>query len=200
MKLIKSSVNITTEINKSKFIAYLVPVTNSSEVTLELNKIKKEHYNATHHCYAYILDEQKTQKSNDDKEPARTAGMPILETLLAFNLTNVLCVVVRYFGGVKLGKGGLIRAYKNSTLEAIKKAVFYKEEQKQIYQITLNYNQYDAFIHFLKEKALILQEDFKEQIVIKFYLINLSEKELYDQFSFQAKISKLEKTTVSLPL
>ena len=110
--------NKTTElvINKSRFITCLFKVNSENEVSDYLNQIKNEYKNATHYCYAYIIDDIK--RYNDDNEP--TAGIPILNTLESNNLNYVLCIIVRYFGGIKLGVGGLARAYGNSCLTAIK--------------------------------------------------------------------------------
>lgn len=106
-------------INKSKFIANLFSIDNIEDIDNYLNIIKKKYKDATHHCYAYILDN--TKRFNDDNEPSGTAGMPILECLEKNNLNHVLCIVTRYFGGIKLGAGGLVRAYTTSTSKAIEK-------------------------------------------------------------------------------
>ncbi len=200
MKQIENRVTIELEINKSKFITNLVPVETLEQTLEELSSLRKKYYNATHNCYAYILDEQMIQKMSDDGEPSRTAGYPILNALLNYNLNNVLCVVTRYFGGVKLGKGGLIRAYKNATVEAIKKASFYQVAEKQIYLTTLNYSLYDSFSHYLKGKAFIIDEQFTENVTVKFYLLNLKIKELSKHFQGQITFSKLNKTKVKIPL
>ena len=106
-------------INKSKFIANLFSIDNIEDIDNYLNIIKKKYKDANHHCYAYILDN--TKRFNDDNEPSGTAGMPILECLEKNNLNHVLCIVTRYFGGIKLGAGGLVRAYTTSTSKAIEK-------------------------------------------------------------------------------
>lgn len=200
MKYVKEIITNEIVISKSRFIAHLTPVKNVDEAMEQLREIKKEHYNATHNCYAYVLDNHMTQKMNDDGEPSRTAGFPILETLIQNNIDNVLCVVTRYFGGVKLGKGGLIRAYKNATSEAIKKASFYKEKTKQIYEVNIPYNLYESFNFIIKEKAFILDEIFKETVTVKFYLNNSSIEQLNDQFHGQIDFNELEIITVQVPL
>ncbi len=107
------------EIKKSKFISKIYRVNNIEEVAKILLKLKEEYRNATHYCYAYIINENK--KCSDDKEPSGTAGIPILQILEKNNLNMVLCVVIRYFGGIKLGASGLLRAYTKAVSELIKK-------------------------------------------------------------------------------
>ena len=115
MKLLNTCI---LEIKKSKFIAYYYEVTNIEEVTKILIELKKEHKKARHIPYAYKIDNE--IKKSDDKEPSGTSGMPILNIIDKNNLNHVLIAVVRYFGGIKLGAGGLIRAYSNSAKEVIK--------------------------------------------------------------------------------
>lgn len=104
-------------INKSRFITYLIPVKSIDEVNNHINEIKNKYKDATHHCYAYIIDNVK--RFNDDGEPGGTAGMPILNVIESNNLNYVLAVVVRYFGGIKLGAGGLVRAYSKSVSSSL---------------------------------------------------------------------------------
>ncbi len=200
MKQIYEKVTVEIEINKSRFITNLIPVSSVSHAEDELALIKKEHYNATHNCYAYVINNQMNQKMNDDGEPSRTAGFPILDALLSNDLDNVLCVVTRYFGGTKLGKGGLIRAYKNATIEAIKKASFYKEENKEIYQTVIPYNLYDTFSFFIKDKAVILNEDFSNNVNVLFYLLELTVDDLINHFHGQLEFNLKETIKVKVPL
>lgn len=106
-------------VNKSRFIAVITPIKGKEEVKFILNNLKEEFKDATHYCYAYIIDNY--QKVSDDGEPQKTAGLPILNCLIKNNITDVLCVVIRYFGGIKLGAGGLVRAYSNAVREVISK-------------------------------------------------------------------------------
>lgn len=120
---IHKPVHIEWEEKRSRFIAHLIPVKQIEAVEKQLKALRLEHPDASHHCVAYILGETgDIQKSDDDGEPSQTAGLPMLDVLRKHDLTNVLCVVVRYYGGVKLGAGGLIRAYAKSTALAIKAA------------------------------------------------------------------------------
>ena len=116
MKTIKNIENITI-VNKSKFITNLFSVDNIDDVDKYMSIIKNKYKDATHHCYAYIIDNIK--RFNDDGEPSGTAGMPILDILEKNDLNHILCIVTRYFGGIKLGASGLLRAYSNSVKNAI---------------------------------------------------------------------------------
>ena len=116
--------NIESEITvkKSKFICNLIKIEKQEEAEEQIKKIKKKYHDARHNCVAYRVQENDTivEKASDDGEPSGTAGKPILNVLQKKNMTNVLCVVIRYFGGIKLGAGGLVRAYTKSASEVIK--------------------------------------------------------------------------------
>ena len=118
MYVIDKDISNEIIIKNSKFITFLFKVETKSEIENKLELIKKTHPKATHYCYAYII--QNKEKASDNGEPSGTAGVPILNVLKKNNLSNILCVVIRYFGGIKLGAGGLVRAYSNSCSEAIK--------------------------------------------------------------------------------
>jgi len=122
MKTIKNEVKDVYEIKKSEFLAYLFPVTNSDDIKSHLEQLRREHKTATHVCYACLLTSPNMEKCSDDGEPDGTAGKPLLELLKKKNLENVLLVVVRYFGGIKLGAGGLIRAYTRAGVMVCDKA------------------------------------------------------------------------------
>lgn len=108
---------------KSKFIAFAIPIESVDRVKPELDKYKKEYYDARHICWAYMLGADRMEyRANDDGEPSGTAGKPILGQINSYELTNILILVVRYFGGIKLGTSGLISSYKAATIEAISKA------------------------------------------------------------------------------
>lgn len=124
IKTILTEVENLIVIEKSKFLGYLFPC-DSKEVANEiLENLRNQHAEATHVCYAYIINDDNVllYKSSDDGEPSQTAGAPILNVIKRNNLTNVLCAVVRYFGGIKLGAGGLVRAYSNSAVEVVNKS------------------------------------------------------------------------------
>ena len=160
MKTIENIENITI-INKSKFITNLFYVENIDEVNKYLSIIKDKYKDATHHCYAYIIDN--TKRFNDDNEPAGTAGMPILECLEKNNLNYVLCIVTRYFGGIKLGAGGLLRAYSNSYNNAIKNTVKYKLVNGFIFSLEIIYNKLKDIELLLKE-YIVINKEFNDNI------------------------------------
>ncbi len=127
-------------IQKSRFIGYVKRVETEQEAHDFISEIKKKHYDATHNCSAYLIGEHdEIQKANDDGEPSGTAGVPMLEVLKKQELKNTAVVVTRYFGGVKLGAGGLIRAYGTTTSEAIKSTGVVKRELMQGFSITIEY-------------------------------------------------------------
>ena len=120
MYIIRNNIDDEQIIRNSRFITRLVKITKKDEVEDILNNVKKEYPKATHYCYAYIVNDYK--KASDDGEPGGTAGMPILNVLEKEDMTSVIAIVVRYFGGIKLGAGGLVRAYSSSVRDTLKKA------------------------------------------------------------------------------
>ena len=140
---------------KSRFIGYLYPVQTVEEAQEIIAELNKEHYKATHVCTAYILeDDSSIQKGNDDGEPSGTAGLPMLEVLKQNNLTYILAAVVRYFGGVKLGAGGLIRAYSEGVSIALDKAQVIQNIDQAIIDLTVDYSQVDPFNYFMSQTDL----------------------------------------------
>src|SRR5690625_2881770 len=127
-------------IQKSRFIGYVERVSTEEEAITFIQKIKKQHHDATHNCSAYIIgDHDQIQKANDDGEPSGTAGIPMLEVLKRMSLKNIAVVVTRYFGGIKLGAGGLIRAYSSTTSETLKHIGLVKGELMQGFSLTIEY-------------------------------------------------------------
>ena len=147
----------------SKFIAYSYPVYSEQEVKEKLEEVKKLEYAARHHCYAYILNPDKSaQRANDDGEPSSTAGKPILGQILSNDLTNILIVVVRYFGGVKLGVPGLIRSYKTAASQAISEAIIITKTIKEQYEVSFKYPQMNDVMRLVKEFDLeVINTDFQ---------------------------------------
>ena len=135
----------------SKFIAYAIIVKSEVQVVDEINKIKKLDKNANHYCYAYIIKTDKSiEKVNDDGEPKNSAGKPILGQIKSKELTNCLIVVVRYFGGIKLGIPGLIKAYKNAALEAIQNNKIECIDITEMYSLKFSYEELNSVMKILK--------------------------------------------------
>jgi uncharacterized YigZ family protein len=155
-------------INKSRFIGVLKKIKTEKEVAIVLKALKNQYKEATHYCYAYIIDN--TKRFHDDNEPSGTAGLPILEVLTKNNLNYLLCVVIRYFGGVKLGTGGLIRAYTKTTSEALKLAKIVPLIKGQVIKIKFDYPDIKVVDYILKESQ-ITEKIFKADIT---YIIKVS--------------------------
>ena len=136
----------------SKFLVYAYPVENDQQIKEILNQLKKEHHTANHHCYAYRLGADKMNfRANDDGEPNNTAGKPILGQIQSNDLTNILIVVVRYFGGTLLGVSGLINAYKNSAAEVIKTATIIEKQILFHYTIQFYFEHVNDVMKLLKQ-------------------------------------------------
>ena len=139
----------------SKFYGYAFPVLSKQEVKLHLETLKKQHHAARHWCYAYQLGtEITTFRANDDGEPNNSAGMPIYGQIQSFNVTNILIVVVRYFGGVKLGVGGLINAYKTSAQLSLEASRILEKTININYNISFDYKNMNKVMRIIKEKQL----------------------------------------------
>lgn len=157
-------------IKKSKFITFVYNVSTRDQATEKINNIKNEYKDATHVCYAYIINNQ--EKYDDNGEPSGTAGMPILNILKKENLDNVLCIVVRYFGGIKLGAGGLVRTY----AKACKEAIITKSLEKGYkIKISFDYNDIKQVDYLLKDSII---EDKQYNIKTEYiFLIKIDEYE-----------------------
>ena len=137
---------------RSKFLAYAFPVQNEQEVKERLAEIQKKHWDARHHCYAYILGAHKdASRLNDNGEPSGTAGRPIYGQLLSKDVTNTLVIVVRYFGGIKLGVSGLQNAYKVAAREALDAAVIEERTVQETYRVTFEYVKMNDIMQILKD-------------------------------------------------
>ena len=174
----------------SKFIAYAIIVKSEEQVVDEINKIKKLDKNANHYCYAYIIKTDKSiEKVNDDGEPKNSAGKPILGQIKSKELTNCLIVVVRYFGGIKLGIPGLIKAYKNAALEAIQNNKIECIDITEMYSLKFSYEELNSVMKILKNynaKILTHKNDIISEIECSIKLKN--SKIFYDKISNNHKI------------
>lgn len=155
MFCVNNSENIII-INKSKFITNIFYINNLNDINIYLNKIKEKYKDATHHCYAYIINN--TKRFNDDGEPNGTAGMPILDCLEKNKLNHTLCIVTRYFGGIKLGAGGLVRAYSNSISNTLKNSKFFKLKDGYKIKITFEYNNSKQIDNLVKDYEITKKE------------------------------------------
>ena len=165
-RTIKEDGQVQEEIKKSRFICHAKRVYSEEEARDFISAIKKEHYKATHNCSAFIVGERsEIKRTSDDGEPSGTAGVPMLGVLENHNLTNVCVVVTRYFGGIKLGAGGLIRAYAGSVALAVKEIGIIEIKEQAGIQIHMTYAQYQEYGNFLKEHNLIeLETNFTDQV------------------------------------
>lgn len=140
---------------RSKFLAYAFPVQNEQEIKARLAEIQKKHWDARHHCYAYILGPHKdAYRLNDNGEPSGTAGRPIYGQLLSKDLTNTLVIVVRYFGGIKLGVSGLQNAYKVAAREALDAAVIEERTIQEQYRVVFEYVKMNDIMQILKDPEI----------------------------------------------
>ena len=187
MYSIKENIENTIIIKKSKFITKLYNINNINEINNILKDIKNEYNDATHVCYGYIVNSM--EKCSDDKEPSGTAGIPILNVLKKNNLTNILAIVIRYFGGIKLGAGGLTRAYSNSVNEAIKFSNIVELIPGYLIEMEFSYDNVKLVDYMLNNKTII-DKKYNDNIIYKFYL---NEDELY--FT-----SELEKISIHLSI
>ena len=162
------------EINKSRFLGYAKFVSTAEEAKQFVNEIKQKHNDAKHVVYAYVVNG--FQKSSDDGEPSGTAGRPVLEFLLHNECNCVVLAVVRYFGGIKLGTGGLVRAYVGSAKQTIERRLI-KFEKTQLCRVFLAYDEYKNFLNAIKNKKIkIIETKFLEKVEVLFVC--------FEEFSF----------------
>lgn len=183
IKTILNEVVTTLVIEKSKFISYLIPVESKSEANEVLENLRKKHFDATHVCYAYIINDEVTlYKSSDDGEPSQTAGAPILNVLRKNDLSNVVCAVVRYFGGIKLGAGGLTRAYSNSAIEAVNAATIVTLVDAYHYQISFGYDKINYIDKYFEIHNIeIIDKSYEMEVV--YTLLIFDEEEYLSLFN-----------------
>ena len=194
---IKSDISSEIVEKKSKFIANLINVENREEAEVMIKQIKKKYYDARHNCVAYRIIEKDglIEKASDDGEPSGTAGGPMLNILRNQNLANILVVVTRYFGGILLGTGGLVRAYSDATIKAINSADKVKKVMGIEFQISMEYSQLENFKYYCqKNKFNILNTQYSEDIVCNLTM----EEDLKDKFieDFETKKINLKEIKI----
>ena len=161
---------------RSKFLAYAFPVQNEEEIKQRLAEIQKKHWDARHHCYAYILGPHKdAYRLNDNGEPSGTAGRPIYGQLLSKDLTNTLVIVVRYFGGIKLGVGGLQNAYKVAAREALDAATIVERTIQETFSVTFEYVKMNDIMQILKDPEVQVLD--RQSFMQCIYTISVRQRE-----------------------
>ena len=158
-------------IDKSKFIGYSFHINNVDEAESFIKEIKKKHYDATHNCYAYLLkDDMSIAKASDDGEPSSTAGIPMLEVLKKENITDTLIIATRYFGGIKLGAGGLVRAYTKTAKIAIESNIIVNKKIYQKILLEIDYNFLNKIQKYIEKNDIISNvPEFMEKVRISIY-------------------------------
>ncbi len=194
MKTIKGTIINEILINKSRFITILENIDSNEDFKEKLNKYKNQYKGANHYCYAYIINSY--TKCSDDGEPAKTAGIPILNILMANNLTNVLCLVIRYFGGIKLGTGGLIRAYSKSAKEALDKATIAYLVDGYDIEIEFDYDNIKTVDYLLKN--IPITKEFENKITYKFKISKEEYQKIENKLTENVKINKKEAIHISV--
>lgn len=166
--LAKPSEEILYKEKNSKFYGYAFPVTNEDEIKNHLETLRKQHHGAVHFCYAFQIGTNKIQyRANDDGEPSNSAGMPIYGQIQSFGLTNVLVVIVRFFGGVKLGVGGLISAYRTAAQMALEESEIIEKTIDIFFKVNFDYKNMNKVMRVIKEKNLsIISQNMNESCEI----------------------------------
>lgn len=194
-----------TNIEKSRFIGYCKPIESEEEATEFIEQIKKKHWDATHNVPVYVLGENyQVQRYSDDGEPSGTAGVPILSMLKAEGITNVCVVVTRYFGGIKLGTGGLVRAYTHTAKLGLEASIIIDKVLNHFWSVTLDYTQHGKVQNYLLgESSVIIEETFfTDLVVMNLYTapdeIDKIQKKLIDLTNGQAQFQNLGQAYLSI--
>lgn len=169
IKTILANSSSELDVKKSKFIANIIKITDEQDAKEKLNQIRKEYSDARHNCYAYIVYDNETktkiEKSSDDREPSGTAGIPMLTLLQKNNLVNVLIVVTRYFGGILLGTGGLVRAYTDSSKQALEAAKIIDLQYGEILEYCIEYDEFEYFKYICEKNNIeIINTEYSNNI------------------------------------
>lgn len=182
---------------KSRFIANVFPVKKEEEALEFLEKIRKEHWNATHNCFAYTIGEKdQIQRCSDDGEPSGTAGRPILDVLLGEKVHNVLVVVTRYFGGTLLGTGGLVRAYSKATQEGLKQSTIIEKFTGKEISVVTDYNGIGKIQYIIGQMELTVEEIQYTDIVTLLILLPLEQAETFEKKVIEVTAGKAEITYI----
>lgn len=192
----KATEEVLFKDKNSKFYGYAFPVSNEDQIKEHLEDLKKQHHAARHWCYAWQLGKEETRyRANDDGEPSNSAGMPIYGQIQSFEVTNILIVVVRYFGGVKLGVGGLINAYKTAAQLALENANIVTRTIDLQFEIAFDYPEMNKVMRVIKENNLTVIDQVLELNCKIFISVRKKEAErIYEKFdaTYKVKITQLE--------
>ncbi|MBW3350062.1 YigZ family protein [Limosilactobacillus reuteri] len=192
-------------IKKSRFICSIARVSSEEEAQQFITSIQAANKKATHNCFAYMIgDNDQIQRESDNGEPSGTAGIPILESLKLAKIHNVVAVVTRYFGGIKLGAGGLIRAYSNTTTEAIHQAGLVQRIKQAILKITVTYALHDPLLYYLKENNLeVAGEEYGVNVETSIYVnetdLKDAKEKLINRFNDQLQITEGDQRFNEIP-
>ncbi len=177
------------------FFGYAFPVSSQEEIKMHLEHLKKQHFGAVHFCYAYQIGTEKIEfRANDDGEPSNSAGMPIYGQIQSFELTNILIVVVRFFGGTKLGVGGLISAYKTTSQMALEAATIIEKTIDVRFRITFDYKNINKVMRIIKEKKInVISQKIELDCEIEISTRKKNVEEISDIFEtlFEISLTKL---------
>ena len=194
--IINASEEVLFKDRNSKFFGYAFPVSNEDQIKDQLEELKKKHHSARHWCYAWQLGKEEFHyRANDDGEPSNSAGMPIYGQLQSFEVTNILVVVVRYFGGVKLGVGGLINAYRTAAQMALEAADIEERTIDFKYEISFDYPEMNKVMRVIKENNLEVVNQRLELDCKLYILVRKGEAEtVFEKFNaiYKVEIKKLE--------
>ena len=184
---------------RSKFLGVAFPCKTEAQALEIIDNLKSKYWDARHNCYAFVVDEGRTLRFSDDGEPHSTAGKPILEVITAKGLVNVLVVVTRYFGGVLLGTGGLVRAYTTATKDALENATVVEMVPCTLFKINCSYSEHPSLLRLVENSnANLLNTDFAENVTLNLVLkdgdIADFEHNLTENFSGKLKMEETDKT------
>lgn len=194
------------DIKKSRFIAHVAQVFSEDEANEFIKKIRQQESGATHNCTAFIVKENVLiERMSDDGEPSGTAGSPILNVLQQQELQNVAVVVTRYFGGIKLGAGGLIRAYSSTTAEAVKEIGLVENRIQQGFELTIPYHLFDKFDNYAKNEKIKLENkqfttDIKCEIYLDLNVVDQAVQNIKDLFQNQIQLKETQKNYKQVPI
>jgi len=186
----------------SKFFGYAFPVTSEEEAKGHLEELKKKHHQARHWCYAWQIGKESENhhfRANDDGEPSNSAGMPIYGQIQSFDVTDILIVVVRYFGGVKLGVGGLIQAYKAAAQLALENSRIIERTVDKVFEIKFDYPEMNVVMRLIKENNLnIIKQDLSLDCKIYLSVRKSEAEEIFDKFDSVYKVEIKEKENLNI--